>query len=68
MKFDSPEHAVLNHFISMFVSAYKIVFIDGLECVTLKELAVKGDFIKGYSDFFTYTSNPRLCARDSNND
>ncbi len=51
MRFDPPRPEVLNHAVSLVVSASKKAFADGLECVTLKGSAMKGDFIRGYSDF-----------------
>ncbi len=51
MKFNPPKAEVLNRAVSLVVSACKTAFMDTLECVTLKGSAVKGDYIRGYSDF-----------------
>jgi predicted nucleotidyltransferase len=45
---DQPEG--LNRAISIVVTACRKAFREGLVCVILKGSAVKGDFIKGYSD------------------
>ncbi len=50
MKFDPPSPEVLNAAVNLVVSACKDVFAESLECVTLKGSAMKGDFIRGYSD------------------
>ena len=51
MRFDRPSAETLNRAVGLVVSASKTAFADSLECVTLKGSAVKGDFIRGYSDF-----------------
>ncbi len=51
MKFDPPKAELLNHAITLVVSACKTAFKDNLECIILKGSAAKGDFIQGYSDF-----------------
>ncbi|MFB0522864.1 MAG: hypothetical protein ACETV1_03775 [Candidatus Bathyarchaeia archaeon] len=50
MRFDPLEAEVLDRAVGLVVSACKAVFGSSLVCVTLKGSAVKGDFIRGYSD------------------
>jgi len=51
MKFDSPSQKLVDEAAELVVSACKKSFGSSLECVTLKGSAVKGDFIRSYSDF-----------------
>jgi len=51
MKFDPPDTEILDCAVSLVVSACQTAFTNRLECVILKGSAVKGDFIRGYSDF-----------------
>lgn len=50
MMFDPLEAEVLDRAVGLVVSSCKAVFGSSLLCVTLKGSAVKGDFIRGYSD------------------
>ncbi|MBM4401375.1 MAG: hypothetical protein FJ045_05430, partial [Crenarchaeota archaeon] len=50
MRFDPPSAKTLNRAVSLVLSASKTAFADSLECITLKGSAIKGDFIRGYSD------------------
>jgi hypothetical protein len=50
MRFAPLEAEVLDRAVGLVVSACKAVFGSNLICVTLKGSAVKGDFIRGYSD------------------
>ena len=51
MRFDPPSGETLDRAAGLVLSACRAAFADSLECVTLKGSAVRGDFIRGYSDF-----------------
>jgi len=50
VRFDPPSPETLNRAVGLVVSACRTAFAGNLECVTLEGSAVKGDFLRGYSD------------------
>nr|ADQ54424.1 conserved hypothetical protein [uncultured marine crenarchaeote E37-7F] len=50
MKFSPLQTGIVDHAVSLVVSACEKTFTDNLVCITLKGSTIKGDFFPGYSD------------------